>query len=198
MFFLSISEVDKPILIMQLYSLYLHINSFFENGLPQKFRSSTRSFLMENQNTEFRNEQITIKPVQSKKETALLTKIWRCNAVSLVRWKGLEPLAFWFVAPYHIFIGSSKIIVFTIILFFTARNNGCMKCPIPPLPSFFTPVLHTNTRTLRAISVWFRVPRERRFLTSLPNTVHQDLVWEPNFRRTGKITLYALSSGVLL
>ena len=85
MFFLSISEVDKPILIMQLYSLYLHINSFFENGLPQKFRSSTRSFLMENRNTEFRNEQITIKPVQNKKETALLTGIRRCNAVSLVR-----------------------------------------------------------------------------------------------------------------
>ena len=67
MFFLSISEVDKPVLIMQLYSLYLHINSSPENGLPQKFRSSTRSFLMENRNTEFRNEQITFKPVQSKK-----------------------------------------------------------------------------------------------------------------------------------
>ena len=67
MFLLSISEVDKPVLIMQLHSLYLHIFSFSENGLPQKFRSSTRSFLMENRNTEFRNEQITNKPVQSKK-----------------------------------------------------------------------------------------------------------------------------------
>ena len=85
MFFLSISEVDKPVLIMLLYLLYLHINLFSENGLPQKFRSSTRSFLMENRNTEFRNEQITIKPVQNKKETALLTEIRRCNAVSLVR-----------------------------------------------------------------------------------------------------------------
>ena len=67
MFFLSILEVGKPLLILQLYSLYLCINSFSENGLPQKLRSSTRSFLMENRDTESRNVQITIKPVQSKK-----------------------------------------------------------------------------------------------------------------------------------